>query len=64
MNVCLHVYLCTVCVPGAQRPEEGVRYPGAGVIEGHELPCESWELNLDPPYLTVEHLCSQAYPLF
>lgn len=24
---CLHVCLCTTCVPGAQRPEGGVRFP-------------------------------------
>lgn len=31
-----------------QKPEEGIGSPGAGVIEGCELPWRYWELNLDP----------------
>jgi hypothetical protein len=28
---CLHVCLCTMCVPGAPRPEEARRFPGSSV---------------------------------
>lgn len=35
---CLHVCLCTLwCVTGAQRPEEGVRWPGT------RAPCRCWD---------------------
>jgi hypothetical protein len=30
------------------RPEEGVESSGAEVMDGFELPCRSWELNLGP----------------
>lgn len=30
--------MATICVERLQKPEEGVRTPGPGVIECHELP--------------------------
>jgi hypothetical protein len=30
------------------RPEEAIRSPGPGVLEGCELPYECWELSLGP----------------
>ena len=35
-HMTLYYYMCAWC-PG--RPEEGIRYPGTGVIEGCESPC-------------------------
>lgn len=53
--VCLHVCLCTMCLPGAQggqerasgRPGEGLRSDLllTGVTASCELPCECWESN-------------------
>jgi len=39
MCVCIQ---CTLCL---QRPEQDVRSPGTGVMDGCKLPCRSWELN-------------------
>ena len=30
------------------RPEKSVGFPGTGVEDGGQLPCESWELSPDP----------------
>ena len=38
MNACLHVRMCIMYVPGAQRSEESVRSPGAKVTNGGKLP--------------------------
>lgn len=45
-----HLFLCNVyqglhawC---RMRYKEGVRFPEPGVIDGHELPCRCWEMNL------------------
>lgn len=29
------------------RPEEGVGFPGTGVVDAYEPPCGYWESNLD-----------------
>lgn len=34
---CLHVCLYPMCVPSAQRPEEGIGFPGAEVMEAAVL---------------------------
>lgn len=39
---CLHVCLYTVHIPGAQRPEEAIRFPEPGIRNGCELPCGSF----------------------
>ena len=31
-----------------QRPEEDIRSPGAGVVDGYEPSCGCWELNSGP----------------
>lgn len=59
LSVCPHVYLCTLCVWGLQRPGKGTRRPGTGVTDRSELPRECRELNLDhleerPVLLTTE----------
>ena len=38
MGVCLHACQCTMCELCLQRLDEGVRLPGAGVIECSKLP--------------------------
>lgn len=48
MYICPHVSMCTVRVPGALRPEEGIRSPAPGVTSDCELPSGGWELNLCP----------------
>ena len=45
MDVCLHVCLCTTHMQCLRRPEEGIRSPGPGVIDGCEPPCGYWELS-------------------
>ena len=47
-HFCSHVYLCTMCVPGAFSSQKGIQTPGNGVINGCEPLCECWELNPDP----------------
>lgn len=37
-----------VCAPGAQGVREVLGSPRTGVIDGHEPPCGSWELNPGP----------------
>lgn len=48
MSVWLNLSLCTSCVPGAQRPKDGVRSSETGVIFSYKLPCGCCELNLGP----------------
>lgn len=31
-----------------RRPEEGIRSPGTGVVNGCDLSCGFWELNVGP----------------
>lgn len=67
---CLSVYVCTTCVPGAQRGQKRVHWnPGAGVTDSYEPLCVCWELNFDPlqeqpVLLTTDlslHTCRGAY---
>lgn len=45
VTACLHVYMCTTCLPYPQRPEEGIRYPGTGVtLVGNTM----WVLGITP----------------
>lgn len=39
--------LCTTCVQCPWRSEEGLGYPGTGVIDGCEPPCGCWKFNFD-----------------
>ena len=39
--------LCSVYAV-LQKSEEGIRYPGTGIIEPHEQPCSCWVLNPGP----------------
>ena len=48
---------------------EGVRSSGTADIDSSELPCECWELNMDPleeqpGFLTLEPLCSPEMCIF
>ena len=43
---CMSVYHIPAQCPG--RPEEGIRSPGTGAVDGCELPCGCWELNVGP----------------
>lgn len=52
----LRVYLCTMCIPGAQVAREGVGSPGTGFADGCEQPCACWQSNPGP-------LEEQAVPL-
>lgn len=36
----------TRCIQCPWRPKDGIRYPGTGVTDSCELPCQCWELNL------------------
>jgi hypothetical protein len=36
--ICMRLSLCHVCVGDGTGPEEGIRYPGAGVTDGLQLP--------------------------
>ena len=46
--LCLHMCLYSMHVQDTQKPEEGVRSPGTGVIDSCEPPCVCWESNLGP----------------
>lgn len=37
-----------MCVQCQQRPKEGIKYPGIGVVDNCEPPGEYWELNPSP----------------
>jgi hypothetical protein len=39
---CLCVCKCTTCLQCLQRPREGTRSSGAGVVDGYELLCGYW----------------------
>lgn len=61
-DLCLPVCLCTRCVLGAVKVRT-VCKSGTGVIDGLELPCEHWGLNLGPleeqsGFLTQSYLSS------
>lgn len=57
--VCMYVYK-----PQAwwylERPDEGIRSPGSGGIDGHEPACGCWELNLG---LCKSNKCSELMSL-
>lgn len=40
--------LCTTCMQGSERPEEGVKSPRTWATKGCEQPCGRWEANLSP----------------
>lgn len=42
--LCMHVYAC----PVLQKPEEGLRSSETPAVDGCQLRCGCWELNLDP----------------
>lgn len=46
LPACIYVYHIHVWYP--QRPEEGIRLSGSGVIDGWEPPCGHWEPKPDP----------------
>lgn len=55
----LFVCLCSTYVQCLWEPEEGARYPGTGLTDGCERPCESWESNFalmqeQPLFLSAE----------
>lgn len=61
----LHVCLCTTYIPGTEKAEEGVGFPGTRVTGSCEL-LYCWELNLgflekQPVLLTVEPLIQPIY---
>jgi hypothetical protein len=69
-SMCTRVGL-HVCAPHLQclqRPEEGVRSPGAEDTDSCELPCGYWELNLGPrqesPVLLTTEPSLQPHLLF
>lgn len=41
---CMYMYY--VCAWYPQRPEEGIRSPVIGVINGYKPPCRYWDLNV------------------
>ena len=41
---CLHVYMCTMCVPGACRSQKSTGSPNIRVMNGCETLCGCWEL--------------------
>jgi len=44
MSVCLQVYVCTVCIPGAHGGQKkGVKFPGTRVIAVNQV----WVLGTD-----------------
>jgi hypothetical protein len=46
LPACICVYhVCTWC---SQRSEEGIRFPGTGIVDGCGLPCECWESSPGP----------------
>lgn len=59
MGVCLHLSLHHMHAWSPKSPEEGVRSPRTGVIDGCESPCGPWESNPghleeEPMLLTIE----------
>lgn len=46
---CLHVCLCTTCVPGDLEGQKGAPdSPGIGVPDGYKPPSGCWETNPQP----------------
>lgn len=37
--------VCAPCVYSALQKSKEVRFLGTGIMDGHELPCGSWELS-------------------
>lgn len=50
MTFYLLVYMCTLCMSGPRRSEEGIGFLGMGVTDGCELPHGCRERNLCPLY--------------
>lgn len=46
---CVHEYLCTVCMPWPNKPQEGLISHRTGVTDGSQFPCECWELDPRSP---------------
>lgn len=46
-HFCLYDGLNTACMHYLWRLEEGIRFPGTGVIESWQPPCGYWVLNLN-----------------
>lgn len=44
MMVCLHLCICTMCLPMEAR--RGLESPGIGIMDSWEPPCGFWELTL------------------
>lgn len=56
----LHVYLCTVCMPGTHGVQKRAsNSPSIRVTDGCELPCGCWESNWGP---LKEHVLSSTVP--
>ena len=45
---CMHVCLCTTCVPGACRSQTGCKAPETEGLDGCELLCGFWERKPGP----------------
>lgn len=46
---CLHVCMCTICMPYfLRRPEEGIKFPRTGVMNGYHPSYGFWELDVGP----------------
>jgi hypothetical protein len=44
---CMYVYMCPVSIPGdLEGQRDSVKFPGARILAGCELPYGCWELNL------------------
>lgn len=49
-GVCLHICVCTTCVPATQGGHrKAFRYCETSTTEGCELPCTCWDSNPVPP---------------
>lgn len=54
----MHMYVYHIWSSCPWSSEEGFRFSETGVIDGYELSCESWQLNLVP--LQVDMLLTTA----
>jgi hypothetical protein len=43
--LCARTYMCTICIPGGRKLEEGLRFSGTGVTDSRESPCGCEEPN-------------------
>lgn len=63
-----YLSVCHIRAPYLQRPEEGMRSPGARVRDGCERSCGLWTPKLDPlqeqPVLSRDHPASLALCCF